>query len=193
VRDLLVLRGLVVSPPDPLRPIANHKERDHLLLLAVAVDVGSAVPEDRCVEEAGHHLDRGGSEAPLKIFNLVAARTGLKDDEALKEGFSPLSVDIETWDHKAYYPHAKKIRIRITGDSKTGRLLGAQIIGAYGTEVSKRVDTVAAAIHNGMAVESLSDLDLSYTPPLSSPWDPVQMAAQAWSKANHWKESVGSL
>jgi hypothetical protein len=28
----------------------------------------------------------------------------------------------------------------------------------------------------------LSDLDLSYTPPLSSPWDPVQMAAQAWIK-----------
>ena len=25
-----------------------------------------------------------------------------------------------------------------------------------------------------------SDLDLSYTPPLGSPWDAVQMAAQAW-------------
>jgi len=60
--------------------------------------------------------------------------------------------------------------------------LGAQIIGAYGTEVSKRIDTVAASIHNGMAMESLNDLDLSYTPPLSSPWDPVQMAAQAWSQ-----------
>ena len=31
-------------------------------------------------------------------------------------------------------------------------------------------------------MEQISDLDLSYTPPLSSPWDPVQMAAQAWSK-----------
>ena len=120
----------------------------------------------------------------VKIFNLVAARTGLKDDEAMKEGFSPLSVDIETWDHKVYYPHAEKMRIRITGDQKTGKLLGAQIIGAYGTEVSKRIDTVAAAIHNGMTMESLNDLDLSYTPPLSSPWDPVQMAAQAWSQAN---------
>ena len=29
----------------------------------------------------------------------------------------------------------------------------------------------------------ISDLDLSYTPPLSSPWDPVQMACQAWSQA----------
>lgn len=33
-----------------------------------------------------------------------------------------------------------------------------------------------------MTMEQISDLDLSYTPPLSSPWDPVQMAAQACSK-----------
>ena len=26
----------------------------------------------------------------------------------------------------------------------------------------------------------LSDLDLSYTPPLGSPWEAVQMGAQAW-------------
>ena len=120
----------------------------------------------------------------VKIFNLVAARTGLKDDEALKEGLSPLSADVLTWDHKVYYPHAEKMRVRITGDRKSGRLLGVQIIGAYGTEVSKRIDTAAAAIHNGMTVESLNDLDLSYTPPLSSPWDPVQAAAQTWSRAN---------
>jgi hypothetical protein len=34
-----------------------------------------------------------------------------------------------------------------------------------------------------MRVEELSNLDLSYTPPLSSPWDPVQMAAQHWAAA----------
>jgi NADPH-dependent 2,4-dienoyl-CoA reductase/sulfur reductase-like enzyme len=129
----------------------------------------------------------------VKIFDLVAARTGLKDDEALREGLSPLSADIETWDHKVYYPHAQKMAIRITGDRKTGQLLGMQIIGAYGTEVSKRIDTVAAGIHNGMTVETLNDIDLSYTPPLSSPWDPVQMAAQTWSRANRRTDCIESL
>jgi hypothetical protein len=33
-----------------------------------------------------------------------------------------------------------------------------------------------------MTVEGLSDLDLSYTPPFGSPWDAVQMAAQAWTR-----------
>jgi hypothetical protein len=31
-----------------------------------------------------------------------------------------------------------------------------------------------------MTVNGLNDLDLSYTPPLGSPWDAIQMGAQAW-------------
>jgi hypothetical protein len=87
------------------------------------------------------------------------------------------------WNHKAYYPGAKQLRIRVTGDSQTGRLLGAQVLGSFGAEISKRVDIFAAALFHGMAVEELGDLDLSYTPPLSSPWDPVQMAAHRWAAA----------
>ena len=36
-----------------------------------------------------------------------------------------------------------------------------------------------------MTVEALSELDLSYTPPFGSPWDAVQMAAQAWTRQTH--------
>ena len=53
-------------------------------------------------------------------------------------------------------------------------------MGPWGQEVSKRLDTFANALFHGMRVDAISDLDLSYTPPLSSPWDPVQMASQAW-------------
>jgi hypothetical protein len=28
----------------------------------------------------------------------------------------------------------------------------------------------------------MSDLDLSYTPPLGSPWEAVQMGTQAWAR-----------
>jgi len=31
-----------------------------------------------------------------------------------------------------------------------------------------------------MPVDAISELDMSYTPPLGSPWDAVQVAAQAW-------------
>ncbi len=118
----------------------------------------------------------------VRLFNYVVGRTGFHDCDAKNAGFVPLSVDSTVWDHKVYYPGAKEMVIRVTGDRASGRLLGAQIIGHAGTEVSKRIDIFAAAIHHGMSVEEVSDLDLSYTPPLSSPWDPVQMAAQAWSR-----------
>jgi hypothetical protein len=36
------------------------------------------------------------------------------------------------------------------------------------------------AISCGATVADIADLDLSYTPPLSSPWDAVQLAATAW-------------
>lgn len=118
----------------------------------------------------------------VRVFDLVIARTGFHDRDAVAAGFTPHSVDTVAWDHKVYYPGAKEMTIRVTADRQTSRLLGAQIVGAYGTEVSKRIDIFATAIFHGMTIEQFSDLDLSYTPPLSSPWDPVQMAAQAWGR-----------
>ncbi len=67
-----------------------------------------------------------------------------------------------------------------TGDSRDGRLLGSQIVGDHRGQIAKRIDVVAAALYTGIGVDELSDLALSYTPPLGSPWDPVQMAAQDW-------------
>ncbi|MCW2540941.1 MAG: CoA-disulfide reductase [Frankiales bacterium] len=116
----------------------------------------------------------------VKVFDLVAARTGLREHEAIAAGLSPVSTTATPDDHKAYYPGAQPITIRVTGDAATGKLIGAQLIGARGTETAKRVDTYAAALFAGMTVEGMSELDLSYTPPLGSPWDAVQLAAQAW-------------
>lgn len=118
----------------------------------------------------------------LKVFDLAIARTGLLDHEARGAGgFDPLTVPTEANDHKAYYPGAVTLHIRMTGDRQTGRLLGAQILGHRKAEISKRIDIVAAALFQAATVEQLNDMDLSYTPPFSSPWDPVQMAAQAWA------------
>jgi NADPH-dependent 2,4-dienoyl-CoA reductase/sulfur reductase-like enzyme len=119
----------------------------------------------------------------VKVFDLVIARTGLRDDEATRAGFEPFTVETTTWDHKVYYPEAREVRIRVTGDRMTGRLLGAQMLGHVHSEIAKRIDIFATALFHNMRVEELNDLDLSYTPPLSSPWDPVQMSAQSWMMA----------
>lgn len=120
----------------------------------------------------------------VKVFDLVAARTGLREHEALGAGFAPATTETVADDHKRYYPGAQPIHLRITGDLATGRLLGAQLVGRLGTETAKRVDTYATALYAGLTVAQVSELDLSYTPPLGSPWDAVQVATQAWSRAH---------
>jgi NADPH-dependent 2,4-dienoyl-CoA reductase/sulfur reductase-like enzyme len=119
----------------------------------------------------------------VKVFDQVAARTGLRDHEAAPAGFDPVTVENVADDHKAYYPGSNRITIRVTGDRVTRRLLGMQLFGHRHAEVAKRIDIAATAIFHAMTVDVVSDLDLSYTPPLGSPWEAIQMAAQAWDRS----------
>lgn len=116
----------------------------------------------------------------VKVFDLAVARTGLSEREADDAGHAPLTVEVGCPDRTAYYPGSLEMRLRLTGDAVSGRLLGAQIVADWRAQVAKRLDVFAVAIHHGMRVQELDQLDLSYTPPLSTPWDPVQVAAHAW-------------
>jgi len=120
----------------------------------------------------------------VKVFDLVAARTGLHTAGAAAagRGWSPVdSLSVQD-DHKRYYPGVSPLTIKLTGDRDSGLLLGAQLIGHVGAEIAKRVDIYATALFHGMRIEEISDLDLSYTPPLASTWDAVQAAAQVWDR-----------
>jgi NADPH-dependent 2,4-dienoyl-CoA reductase/sulfur reductase-like enzyme len=117
----------------------------------------------------------------VKVFELAVARTGLRDGEAAAAGLEALTVESRGYDHKVYYPGAHEVTVRMTGEA-SGRLLGAQLVGDLTTQVPKRVDIVASALFQGLMVDALNNLDLSYTPPFGSPWDVVQAAAQEWSR-----------
>jgi NADPH-dependent 2,4-dienoyl-CoA reductase/sulfur reductase-like enzyme len=110
----------------------------------------------------------------VQVFDLVAARTGLHHSEAAEAGFEPATTETAADDHKRYYPDARTVRVRLTADRHDRRLLGVQILGAVPTAVAKRIDTAAAALYAGLTVDDLIDLDLSYTPPLGTPWDVLQ-------------------
>jgi NADPH-dependent 2,4-dienoyl-CoA reductase/sulfur reductase-like enzyme len=119
----------------------------------------------------------------VKIFDHAAARTGLRDHEATAAGYDPVTITAEADDHKAYYPGSHRITMRVTGDRATGRLLGMQLFGHRHAEIAKRIDIAATAIFHGMTADAVSDLDLSYTPPLGSPWEAIQMGTQAWVRS----------
>jgi NADPH-dependent 2,4-dienoyl-CoA reductase/sulfur reductase-like enzyme len=119
----------------------------------------------------------------VKIFDQAAARTGLRDHEARAAGYDPITIHSEADDHKAYYPGSHRIHMRFTGNRTTGRLLGVQLYGHRHAEIAKRIDIAAVAIHHEMTVDAMDDLDLSYTPPLGSPWDAIQTGAQNWTRS----------
>jgi NADPH-dependent 2,4-dienoyl-CoA reductase/sulfur reductase-like enzyme len=114
----------------------------------------------------------------IKLFDIVVARTGLDEKESQAAGFNPVSAEIEAWDHKIYFPPAYNTYLKVIADKDSRKIIGAQILGNINAEISKRIDIFASAIYNQMTIEEFSQLDLSYTPPLSSPWDPVQSVVQ---------------
>jgi hypothetical protein len=58
----------------------------------------------------------------VKIFDLAAARTGLRDHEAAAAGFDPFTVESAADDHKAYYPGSHRIAMRLIVSSIVGQL-----------------------------------------------------------------------
>jgi NADPH-dependent 2,4-dienoyl-CoA reductase/sulfur reductase-like enzyme len=113
----------------------------------------------------------------LKVFELGVASTGLSSRDAAAERISFVSARIEADDRASYYPGARKIWIKLIADRESRKLLGAQAAG-YG-DVSKRIDVAATAIFGGMTIDDVAQLDLAYSPPFGSLWDPLLVAAQA--------------
>jgi NADPH-dependent 2,4-dienoyl-CoA reductase/sulfur reductase-like enzyme len=129
----------------------------------------------------GDHVFAGslGTQV-VKVFDLAAARTGLRHHEAAEAGLDPVTVASIQPDRTTYYPGVHRLHMRWTAQRTSGQLLGVQLVGHRDAEVAKRIDTAATALHHHMTVEAINDLDLSYAPPFATPWDAIQLGAQAW-------------
>lgn len=129
--------------------------------------------------------------AVSKICSLEVARTGLKESEASEAGYDALGVVVESTTRASYYPGAAMIKTKLVVERRSGRLLGAQIVGREGA--AKRIDVLAAALWGEMSVDEILNLDLSYAPPFSPLWDPVLIASRkAWERVEQDAHAVTS-
>lgn len=136
---------------------------------------------------AGFNAAGGNSEYPgitrtevVKVFSQNVGRTGLDVDDAVMAGFDPVSVSIKSSSRASYYPGSEDLRIKLIGDRKTRKLLGAVILGKEG--VAKRIDVVAAALYSGLTVDDMTGIDYSYSPPFAPAWEPLGVAADVLLK-----------
>ncbi|MBC1726992.1 FAD-dependent oxidoreductase [Listeria seeligeri] len=118
----------------------------------------------------------------VRVFDTAVAYTGLTEQEALEEG-----IDVEVLYNikpdKADYLGGKELTIKALADKKSGRILGAQIIGVNG--VDKRIDILATAITFKAIAADLFHLDLAYAPPFATTKDPVLYTGMALDNAVH--------
>lgn len=109
-----------------------------------------------------------------KVFDMTVASTGLTE-KVLKRLNSPYKAFVfHTTDHAGYYPGAIPMTIKMVFAPKTGKVLGAQIVGWEG--VDKRIDLFAAIIGMDGTIWDLQNIEHSYAPPYSSAKDPVNIA-----------------
>ena len=123
----------------------------------------------------GRHAAYKGTlgTAILKAFDLEAAATGLNEKQLRAAGVPYRRTITHGGSHASDYPGARPMSRQLIYTPE-GEILGAQAVGADGAD--KRIDVIATAIHAGMTVDDLADLELAYAPPFSSAKDPVNIA-----------------
>jgi len=121
--------------------------------------------------------------AMTRVCDLEIARTGLRERDADEVGFEYVTAVIDATTRAGYFPGAQPMTVKVLAERRTGRLLGAQIVGREGS--AKRIDVAAVALWNRMTVEEVTGLDLGYAPPFSPTWDPVLIAARKAADAVH--------
>lgn len=161
--DCVEVRNLVSGKPDyvPLGTTANKQGR------IAGENIGGGTGVFRGVV----------GTSVFKVFDLEVATTGLNLKAAIKHGFAADKTFISEKSKAGYYPGGEQMTVAVIFDKRSGKLLGAQMVGKEG--VSKRIDVFASALVNQMTLEEMTHLDLSYAPPFAPVWDPVLIAVNA--------------
>jgi NADPH-dependent 2,4-dienoyl-CoA reductase/sulfur reductase-like enzyme/peroxiredoxin family protein/rhodanese-related sulfurtransferase/TusA-related sulfurtransferase len=122
----------------------------------------------------GHDVSYNGVQGTsiVKVFDLTVGSTGLNSKQLDDLGLSYKDAIIHASNHAGYYPGASPMAFKLLF-SPEGKIYGAQVVGLEG--VDKRVDVIATAIHGGMTVYDLEELELAYAPPYGSARDPINI------------------
>ncbi len=154
------------------------KEPMYLPLATTASKMGRIAGD---VVTGGHLRFKGilGTSA-VRLFNQTIAATGMTEMKARAKGLDPVVLTTVRPDTLKFMG-GQDILIKAVADPETEELLGVQIIGPEGVE--RRIDVFATAISLGAKVSDLFHLDLAFTPPISTPKDPVMYTGMALSNA----------
>lgn len=198
--DLAREAGLQIGELGGIRVDEGMRTSDeHIWAVGDAVEVKHAVTGKWCLLPLAGPANRQGRIAAdqvmgrdsqysgswgtgiLRLFDLVAAGTGANERMLLAAKLPCETVYVHPSSHAGYYPGADTLSIKLIYEPKSGRLLGAQVVGREGAD--KRIDVLATALQARATVDDLAALELAYAPPFGSAKDPVNLAGMAAGNA----------
>jgi len=160
VGDAVEVTDFVTGQP-ALIPLAGPANRQ-----------GRIAAENICGRDSVYRHTQG--TAICKVFDLAIGMTGLSEKTARRLKIPFEKVYVHPMSHASYYPGAHPLTLKVLFAPDTGRILGAQSVGADG--IDKRIDVLATAIRAGLTVYDLEEMELTYAPPYGSAKDPVNFA-----------------
>ncbi len=113
----------------------------------------------------------------VKLFDLSVIKAGLTLKEAIMEGFDAFNCLVSQLDRAHFYPEKDMMFLELTVDRKNGRILGIEGVCDNGDALMCRVNAAVPLLKNRAHISELSNLELSYTPPLAAAMDIINAAA----------------
>ena len=120
-------------------------------------------------------LDAGG----CKMFDMTIAATGLTEENAIKEGFTPVTAVVDSRSKHGMIPGMKPWKLKLVFDQKTRKLLGGQIV-SQAIAPAREIDAVTACILGGKTMADLTTFTSACNPDISSEpsAEPITIAAE---------------
>lgn len=106
--------------------------------------------------------------------NLSAGRTGLSEEQAVRNGYDVITAVCVGDDKAHYYPDSSTFVTKLIADKSTGKLLGMQVLGSGA--VDKMTDIAVVGISAGLKVGDFDTMDMAYAPPFSTAIHPFVQA-----------------
>ena len=179
--------GDAVELPDPILGIKR--------LVALA---GPAAKQARV---AANNIVLGNREkyigsvgtAIAKVFDISVGVTGHASKYLKMKEVYYASAIVHVSSHAGYYPGAKPLTVKVIFCPKSGKIYGAQAVGAEG--VDKVIEVFSLACQYGLTVGQIKNMDQAYAPPFSSAKSPANIVCfvaddmvQGVSRNKSWRD-----
>ncbi|MYL29734.1 NADH oxidase [Halobacillus halophilus] len=116
-------------------------------------------------------MPHGGTQGTsgLHIYDYNMASTGLTETSAQLLDVHVKSFTIEETHRPAFMPTAENVKLKVTIDPETRKILGAQVLSK--ADVTQSINTMSVCIQAGMTIDQLAYVDFFFQPHFNQPWN----------------------